>query len=135
MLSLIKGALGAVKGSWVNIALVLAVVSAISGFVVYYDKSRYNAGYNAAVVKMAAATQVATEASAAAFKLELSNALANKRVELTEANRTIQELLRRPTDVIVKEITKVVESSECKRIGAEPHRLLNEIINTARPTG
>lgn len=133
MLALIKTAFGATTGSWVKIALVLAIITALTGFVVYYDKSRYNAGWNAALVEYTAASQEATEASTAAFKLELSNSLAKKRVELTEANRTIQELLEEPTIEYIKEIQIVVESSNCKRIGAEPYRLLNSIIESAKP--
>ena len=130
MINLIKVALGAVKGSWVNIALVLAVVSALTGFVIYYDTARFNAGYNQAVVDLQDSSQEAVEASTRAFKAEAIQRLRVHDKELTEANRLVQELLERKPDVLIKEIPVAVEASECKRIGEPSRLLINAFVNS-----
>jgi len=133
MLDIIKLGLGAVKGSWVNIALVLAVISALTGFVIYYDTARYNAGYNAAIVDMKDSSETVSKAAVERLKEKHSRTITQLNREATALQETLRKLREKPDVKIITKIKTVVEEGECKRVGAPALQLLNSIIESNRP--
>ncbi len=122
---------GLFKQSPFKLGLILAIVVAISGFVMWYDHSRYKAGYDAAKVEYLEDHQKKMDAlekeyhkQATAASAELSEVL-DKKTEWREEAIRLQQLLNNKPE----EIPDV--ESDCTSIGADHIRLLRDIIGEA----
>lgn len=125
MFDIIKALFGAVKSSPFKLVLVLAIIASVTGFIVWYDHARFEAGYNSAQVELHEAHQEAMRAAVEKAKKDLNEALALEKEGRIRAERDYQRLREKPPEVEIREVIKIVESSECKRVGSDVIGLLN----------
>lgn len=122
---------GLFKQSPFKLGLILAIVVAISGFIMWYDHSRYQAGYDAAKVKYLEDHQEQMEALEKEYQTQvskasdkLSRALDKKTQWKEEAIRLQGVLSNKPEEIPDVE-------SDCTNIGTDHVRLLRDIIGEA----
>lgn len=136
MMELLTGLFSFAKESPFKLAIILAIVTSLTGFIIWYDNSRVQAGYNKAKVeiyeqaakdKAKLEKQYKTELDKLKVKLQ-----STKQESQENKNKAValQELLdNRPTVEILREIPKV--ESDCDSLGADFIRLRNNIIGNA----
>ncbi len=132
MLDIVKGLL---SGGPVKLVLILAIISAITGYLVYDDTSSFNAGYNKAKAEYLEAVNEARNeaerASEASLKQLKERLITLEQESYNNKNRAVelQSLLdNRPTVEIIREI-ETIETGECTDLGSDYKRLLNDIIS------
>lgn len=130
MFNLIRGVLGGLGGSGWKIVIILGLISSLAGFVVYYDKQRYNAGYNAAVVEMQAKHEEALSVRVDEATEDLSNALTQAEKRREQALKLIEELRNKPVEVRTRVVREIIENAECERLGIDYMQLLNQSIGS-----
>ncbi len=134
MFETIKNMLGLASMSPIKLGMIIVILSMIGGGIVWYDTSRFNAGYNKAEAKYLKEAKRAREqadansrASLAALTLELTT---TKQEANKNKNRAVelQSLLdNRPTLEIIREI-ETIQTGECVDLGSDYQRLFNDII-------
>lgn len=124
--------LGAIFAKYKALVYVIAVTTLI-GSLFAYSKWRYNtafeAGYNKAVSQHQEAIQKAVDSAVSDVTERLRATIAQKQIELKSLARMNEALSKvREKEVIYREIPKIVENSDCKRLGSDVLGLFNSAI-------
>jgi hypothetical protein len=134
MLDMLKGLFGLAKESPFKLIIILAIISALTGFVIWYDTSRYNAGFNAAKVevyeearKAEIALQEAQEAILGGLQEELSLAKQKSQSSKDIAVALQHKLDNQPSARTYREISNV-QTGECINLSPDFRRVLDNII-------
>lgn len=116
-----------------KVILYVVLLGGIILGIISYSKWRYNtafdAGYKAATVVYQDASQKAIDLALSELRLKLGATIAQQKNELeslTMLNRQLSE--QKQTEVVYRDIPKIVEKSSCKRIGLDVMGLFNRII-------
>lgn len=132
MFSFFKEAFGLVSVSPWKLALITALVASITGFVVWYDNARYQAGWNAHIVasmeKNKEAREKAVGDAVAKVKADLSNALSESEKRRQEALKLIEQLRQVPETPKPEIVTRIITESDCSNLGNDVKDLFNSYI-------
>lgn len=104
----------------------LAIASALSAFIYWYDGQRFDAGYNKAVIDMDVVVEAAHKASLEVLTEEYEHSIQIAKYKEKVAQEALQRLRDKPPRIEYREINKVVENSECKYLTNEYVGLLNQ---------
>jgi len=130
MIELIKGLIGMAKSSPYKLAIILAIVSAVSGFIIYQQKIQYDRGYDAARVEMFEKFQDDLETSTKNAKKDLGIAIEN-RDKFKQIAINLQKELNKKPKVLPGDIITVVEKMPCDSLGHDGYQLWLDI--TSKP--
>jgi len=121
--------IGAIKAAPVKLIVISIIISSLIGFIIYYDKARYEAGWNAAKVELYEENEKAIESAVEATRERLNKVIATQEIKFKRAEIDSQALRNNRSQVGVKEVVNAIESSHCDRVGVDYIRLLNKYIN------
>ena len=136
MMELLTGLFSFAKQSPFKLAIILAIIASITGFIVWYDNSRVQAGYNKAKVEIYEQVEkdrAKLEEQHQIQLTQLKDKLKSTKQE-SEENKNkaveLQDLLdNRPTVEIYRDISEV--QSQCTNLGADFIRVRDNIIGEA----
>lgn len=113
----------------VYVVAVTALVGTLFAFSKWAYDEVYDAGYNKAVSQYQEATQKAVDSAVSDVTERLRATIAQKQIELETLARMNKALSKtREKEVIYRDIPKIVENSDCKRLGSDVLGLFNAAI-------
>lgn len=120
-------------GTKIKLLIGIVAITSLVGLVVTYSKWRYNtaydAGYNKAVSQYQKITQDAVDSAVSDVTERLRVTIARQQNELKTLEKMNEALSKhREKEVVYRDIPKVVEKSDCKRVGDDVLRLYNNAI-------
>ena len=125
-----KGGLSLAQSSPYKLAIILAIVTAVTSFIIYQQKIQYDRGYDAARVEMFDKYQDDLEIATKNAVKDLDIAIEN-RDKYKNLAIDLQKLLDKKPKVLPGEIITVVERMPCDRLGSDGLLLWQSI--TAQP--
>lgn len=123
----ITGLVSVAKSSKTNLFIIFLIISAVISFLTWTHHEIYTAGYNQHEVDSNKDTEDYIAGKVAEAQGKVDTAIKDSKYWESESGRIQEELDKKPK-VIINDVIKFVQNSECRDLGPEFAKLWNNFL-------